>query len=218
VQSRPQREGLYFGIDEDDTTAEWFTPKCIFANLECQFDLDPASPGQNIVPWIPVHHHYTSYGLEREWFGFVWLNPPYGRNVLALWLEKFARHGNGIALVPERTSTGWWQELVARADLILCVNKKSRSRPTRENRGPLFRSAARLSQSERKASPVSSRLIEMVLGSCSDLSPTTSAFRSLRRLIREPRDGSPWLRDSAARKARSRRLRSRRSRSSCRAA
>jgi hypothetical protein len=44
--------------------------------------------------------------------------------VLSLWLEKFTRHGNGIALVPERTSTGWWQELVADADLILCVNKK----------------------------------------------------------------------------------------------
>jgi hypothetical protein len=44
--------------------------------------------------------------------------------VLPLWLEKFARHGNGIALVPERTSTAWWQDLVALADLILCVNKK----------------------------------------------------------------------------------------------
>jgi hypothetical protein len=71
-----------------------------------------------------VRHHYTSRGLEREWFGFVWLNPPYGRNVLPLWLEKFARHGNGIALVPERTSTAWWQDLVVRGDLILCVNKK----------------------------------------------------------------------------------------------
>jgi hypothetical protein len=117
-------EGLYYRIDEDDTTAEWFTPKYIFDNLGCEFDLDPASPGQKIVPWIPAHHHYTSHGLEREWFGFVWLNPPYGRNVLPLWLEKFARHGNGIALVPERTSTAWWQDLVALADLILCVNKK----------------------------------------------------------------------------------------------
>jgi hypothetical protein len=28
-------EGLYYRIDEDDTTAEWFTPKYIFDNLEC---------------------------------------------------------------------------------------------------------------------------------------------------------------------------------------
>jgi hypothetical protein len=52
------------------------------------------------------------------------MNPPFGRSVLPLWLEKFARHGNGIALVPERTSTSWWQELVACADLVLCVNRK----------------------------------------------------------------------------------------------
>jgi hypothetical protein len=73
---------------------------------------------------VPAEHHYTSDGLEREWFGFVWLNPPYGRGVLPLWLEKFARHGNGIALVPERTSTAWWQALASRADMILCVNSK----------------------------------------------------------------------------------------------
>jgi hypothetical protein len=108
----------------ENTTTEWFTPKYIFDALECRFDLDPASPGYNIVPWVPAKHHYTSDGLEREWFGFVWLNPPYGRGVLRLWLEKFVRHGNGIALVPERTSTGGWQDLVSRADMILCVNSK----------------------------------------------------------------------------------------------
>jgi DNA N-6-adenine-methyltransferase Dam len=117
-------EGLFYRIDEADTTTEWFTPKYIFDTLGCRFDLDPASPGAEMVPWIPADHHYTTNGLDREWFGFVWLNPPYGRNVLPLWLEKFARHGNGIALVPERTSTAWWQDLVGRADLILCVAKK----------------------------------------------------------------------------------------------
>ena len=115
---------LYYRIDEEETTSEWHTPKYIFDALGCHFDLDPASPGRNVVPGIPTYHHYTANGLERDWFGLVWLNPPYGRNVLPLWLEKFARHGNGIALVPERTSTGWWQELVARADLVLFVNKK----------------------------------------------------------------------------------------------
>jgi hypothetical protein len=39
-------------------------------------------------------------------------------------VEKFISHGNGIILVPERTSTRWWQHLSASADLVLCVNKK----------------------------------------------------------------------------------------------
>jgi hypothetical protein len=115
--------GFYDAAGEN-TTSDWFTPKYLFDALGCRFDLDPASPGHNVVPWIPAEHHYTSDGLEREWFGFVWLNPPYGRGVLPLWLEKFARHRNGIALVPERTSTAWWQDLVSRADMVLCVNRK----------------------------------------------------------------------------------------------
>ena len=34
---------------------------------------------------------------------------PYRRRVLRLWLDKFAKHGNGVALVPERTSMRWRQ-------------------------------------------------------------------------------------------------------------
>src|SRR5271156_3355684 len=68
-------------------------------------------------------------------------------SVLSDWLEKFARHGDGIALVPERTSTQWWQELVARADLILCVNRKI----------PFVNSAGE----QTSAFPIGSALVEM---------------------------------------------------------
>jgi hypothetical protein len=117
---------LYYRRADEEVSMEWYTPKYIFDMLGCCFDLDPASPGKEVVPYLPAEHHYTSDGLEKPWLGFVWLNPPFGRNVLPLWLRKFARHRNGIALVPERTSTGWWQGLVARADLIMCLNRKIR--------------------------------------------------------------------------------------------
>jgi hypothetical protein len=104
--------------------AEWYTPAAIFDALECRFDLDPASPGQHIVPWIPVDKHYSSGGLVREWQGFIWLNPPYGRDILPGWIQKFIAHGNGIAIVAERSSTVWWQDLVAHSDLVLFINKK----------------------------------------------------------------------------------------------
>jgi len=112
-----------------NTSVEWSSPRHIFQAMgNPQFDLDPASPGAGVVPWIRAATHYTiaDDGLIRSWFGFVWLNPPYGRGVLPRWTEKFAAHGNGIILVPERTSTKckWWQSLVKRADLILCVSRK----------------------------------------------------------------------------------------------
>jgi hypothetical protein len=119
-----QKEFHYEQIDGATTTCEWYTPPYIFETMRCEFDLDPASPGRNIAPWIPARCHYTSAGLEREWSGFVWLNPPYGRDILPGWIEKFIEHGNGIALVPERTYTGWWQGLAANADLILFLKRK----------------------------------------------------------------------------------------------
>src|SRR5205814_9082007 len=59
----------------ENSTCEWFTPAYVFAGLGCTFDLDPASPGLDVAPWIPARHHFTIHdnGLCRDWFGFVWL-------------------------------------------------------------------------------------------------------------------------------------------------
>jgi hypothetical protein len=53
------------------------------------------------------------------------MNPPFGgRNGLKPWLDKFFEHGNGIALVPDRTSAPWWQNMARKADAILFVDGK----------------------------------------------------------------------------------------------
>jgi hypothetical protein len=108
-------------------TDEWYTPPYIFEALGCSFDLDVASPGRRVVPWIPTTAHNLAHGLERDWEGFVWMNPPFGgRNALDPWLRKFIEHGNGVALVPDRTSAPWWQWVAPRADLLLFVTPKIR--------------------------------------------------------------------------------------------
>lgn len=82
---------------------EWLTPPEILDALG-PFDLDPCAPITR--PWEMARHHYTieDAGLMREWFGRVWLNPPYGSQT-GVWLEKLAAHGNGIALIFARTET-----------------------------------------------------------------------------------------------------------------
>ena len=53
------------------------------------------------------------------------MNPPFGgRGDKAIWLDKFFAHGNGVALVPDRTSAPWWQKYAPRADLVLFVAPK----------------------------------------------------------------------------------------------
>jgi hypothetical protein len=58
------------------------------------------------------------------------MNPPYGgRNSLAAWLDKFFEHGNGIALVPDRTSAPWFHDAFNKADLVLFTRKIRFIRP-----------------------------------------------------------------------------------------
>jgi hypothetical protein len=106
-------------------TDEWYTPPHVFNALGCSYDDDVASPGKAVTPWIPAYRFIQADSLSVQWNGFVWMNPPFGgRNALVPWLDKFFAHGNGIALVPDRTSAPWWQQYAPRADLVLFVGKK----------------------------------------------------------------------------------------------
>jgi hypothetical protein len=84
-----------------------------------------ASPGAEFTPWVPAKTFITRDSLSVEWRGFAWMNPPFGgRGELEPWLKKFVEHGDGIALVPDRTSAPWWQRYAPRAELILFVAPK----------------------------------------------------------------------------------------------
>ncbi len=114
------------GIHErPGATDEWYTPPYIFDALGCEFDLDVAHPGFPSASWIPARDIITENSLSSEWHGFVWMNSPFGgRNGIVPWLEKFIRHGNGIALTPDRTSAPWWAEHAVKADAILFISPK----------------------------------------------------------------------------------------------
>ena len=77
---------------------EWYTPKSVFDKLNVSFDLDPASSHK--VKNVPTKKYFTinENGLKQNWEGFVWLNPPYSRN-MEPWLNKFIEHKNGVMLL-----------------------------------------------------------------------------------------------------------------------
>ena len=106
-------------------SSEYYTPKYVFDALGCGFDMDVACPADLSHIWVPAKQFIHSDSLNKVWKGFIWMNPPYGNQPEKLkWLDKFYRHGNGIALMPDRTSCQWWQEYAPKMDAILFVNGK----------------------------------------------------------------------------------------------
>lgn len=105
-------------------TDEWYTPPHVFKAMGCVFDMDVASPGPTVTPWIPAGRFLTREDRPL-WEGFIWMNPPFGgRNGLVPWLDRFISHGNGVALVPDRTSAPWWQQSAPAMDALLFVAPK----------------------------------------------------------------------------------------------
>ncbi|MTH95925.1 DNA N-6-adenine-methyltransferase [Roseibium sp. RKSG952] len=103
---------------------EWYTPSYVFDALGVRFDLDVASPPEG-PRYVPAQRWFSNFSLERDWHGFVWMNPPFGhQSTKRKWLRKFFDHGNGIALLPDRTSAPWWQEFCHMANGILFVSPK----------------------------------------------------------------------------------------------
>lgn len=111
--------------EQNGKSDEWYTPKYIFDALECNFDLDVASPVDRSFCSVPADRYLTENALDTEWNGFVWMNPPFGgRNGIIPWLDKIFLHGDGISLTPDRTSSPWWQDAAKKSDAILFINGK----------------------------------------------------------------------------------------------
>lgn len=104
---------------------EWYTPKYVFDALGFLFDMDVASPLDRRFCHVPAREFITKNSLQKEWYGTVWMNPPFGgRNGLIAWIDKMNSHQNGIALTPDRTSADWWYQAATGCDAILHVRGK----------------------------------------------------------------------------------------------
>jgi hypothetical protein len=99
-----------FTMEQQELTSnDYYTPKWIFDELGLEFDLDPSQPPGGL-DHIPAKNYFTQAddGLAQEWFGRVWMNPPF--KGVRPWVEKFVQHGNGVGLLGVSKSK-WFQEL-----------------------------------------------------------------------------------------------------------
>jgi phage N-6-adenine-methyltransferase len=107
---------------------EWYTPKEFVdaaRRVVGDFDLDPAS-NRIANKKVQAASYYTADddGLEKDWFGVVWLNPPYNAKLIAKFSDKLcSSYEDGsvtaaIVLVNNATETQWFQAMLSRASAV----------------------------------------------------------------------------------------------------
>ena len=104
---------------------EWYTPPEFIESARLvmgSINLDPAS-NEHANKTVKADHIFTEEdnGLEQEWFGNVWLNPPYSSALVQLFADKVAERGfeQAVVLVNNATETKWFRTLVDNADAIV---------------------------------------------------------------------------------------------------
>jgi phage N-6-adenine-methyltransferase len=107
---------------------EWYTPSVYIEAARAamgSIDLDPAScdVAQETVK-AAEFFTIADDGLSREWFGNVWLNPPYSKDLIGSFatkvVEESARFDQAVVLVNNATETAWFQSM-ARACNAICL-------------------------------------------------------------------------------------------------
>lgn len=113
-----------FSSDKQD----WETPKSLFKILDHEFNftLDPCATPDN----AKCENFYTIVddGLKQSWYGTVFMNPPYGREI-SKWVAKaYDECVNNqiisVCLVPARTDTKWWHNYCMKSSEIRFLTRR----------------------------------------------------------------------------------------------
>lgn len=109
-------------------TDEWSSPRELvepLAEAVGGFDLDPCS-GAEDSPFAENTYTEDDDGLTSEWYGDVWVNPPY--SAMSEWTEKAVDASRSDAtdrilyLCKGDSSTQWWQDAIAEAECVLAID------------------------------------------------------------------------------------------------
>jgi phage N-6-adenine-methyltransferase len=107
---------------------EWYTPAdhiALARQAMGGIDLDPASSHvANRVVQAETFYSADTNGLDKEWAGRVWLNPPYAQPFIAQFADKMVEEWKSgrveaaIVLTHNYTDTAWFQSLAETASAI----------------------------------------------------------------------------------------------------
>lgn len=104
---------------------EWYTPALYIdaaRKVLGEIDLDPASNDfANETVQAKTYFTEEDNGLEQEWFGRIWMNPPYSSALLIRFADKLitSNFEQAIVLVNNATETAWFEKMVSKASAIV---------------------------------------------------------------------------------------------------
>ncbi len=101
-------------------SADWETPQWLYDELdkEFHFTVDVCATEKNAK--CRDFFSLEVDGLEPNWRGVCWMNPPYGRTI-GKWVRKaYEESQNGatvVCLLPSRTDTAWWHDYCLKGEI-----------------------------------------------------------------------------------------------------
>lgn len=118
-------------------SVEWYTPPEVINHARSMlnhFDLDPAS---HPIPqeWIQAKTFYTKEdnGLNRDWYGTIWLNPPYSKtgnkSNQEIWFEKLVYEkqlghvDEAIILLKAAVGYDWFDRILYDSRFPWCLHR-----------------------------------------------------------------------------------------------
>ncbi len=107
---------------------EWYTPSEYIESVRKvmgKIDLDPASSElANTIVKAAAYYDIDDNGLNKDWIGKVWMNPPYSADLVTAFITKLVSEyeknhvEEAIILVNNATETRWFKSLVEIASAI----------------------------------------------------------------------------------------------------
>jgi len=97
------------------------TPKDLFGlfNAEFHFTIDACAEPHTAL--CERYYTYHENAFIQDFRGeVVWMNPPYGREIgkwMALAYNESQKGSTWVCLVPSRTDTKWWHEIVMEGEI-----------------------------------------------------------------------------------------------------